>query len=108
MAARAGECARQEGLIDQDGSPAHLQRECDINFSNYAEGIAEERTRAPRGVLGHALFQQNIVTASQRSMPAMLQPHFWNFLGNNRILAGAAIVRAKRGAIAFGSFQSPG
>jgi hypothetical protein len=34
------------------------------------------------------------------SMPAMLQPHFWNFLGNNRILAGAAIVRAKWGAFA--------
>jgi hypothetical protein len=42
------------------------------------------------------------------SMPAMLQPHFWNFLVDNRILAGAAIVRAKWGAIAFGSFQSPG
>jgi hypothetical protein len=41
-------------------------------------------------------------------MPAILQPHFWNFLGDNRILAGAAIVRAKWGAIAFGSFQSPG
>jgi hypothetical protein len=58
-------------------------------------------------VSDHALFQQNIVTASRHSMPAMLQPHFWNFLGSNRILAGAAIVRAKRGAIAFGSFQSP-
>jgi hypothetical protein len=30
----------------------------------------------------------------------MLQPHFWNFLGNNRILVAAAIVRANWGRIA--------
>jgi hypothetical protein len=33
-------------------------------------------------------------------MPAMLQPHFWNFLGSNRILVAAAIVRANGGAFA--------
>jgi hypothetical protein len=32
-------------------------------------------------------------------MPAMLQPHFWNFVGNNRILVAAAIVRAIGGAL---------
>jgi hypothetical protein len=37
----------------------------------------------------------------------MLQPHFWNFLGDNRILAGAAFVRIY-GRIRFGSSQSPG
>jgi len=39
---------------------------------------------------------------------AMLKPHFWNFVGNNRILAAAATVRANWGRIRFGSFQSPG
>jgi hypothetical protein len=47
MAARAGGRARQEGLINQDGSPVHLQRECHINFLNCGEGIAE-RERARR------------------------------------------------------------
>jgi hypothetical protein len=52
----------------------------------------------------HHALQQSMAA----SMPAMLQPHFWNFLDDNRILAGTAIVRANWGAIAFGSFQSPG
>jgi hypothetical protein len=46
--------------------------------------------------------------AAQHQTTAMLQPHFWNFPGNNRILVAAAIVRANWGRIRFGSFQSPG
>jgi hypothetical protein len=37
----------------------------------------------------------------------MLQPHFWNFLDDNRILAGAAIVRTN-GAHSLRIIPKPG
>jgi hypothetical protein len=87
-----------------------LLRECRINFANYEEQKTWRATceECVTQVFGHALFRQSDIARFAVSIPAMLQPHFWNLLGNNRILAGAAIVRAKWGAIAFGSFQSPG
>jgi hypothetical protein len=84
-----------------------LQRECRINSANHGEqDLLEKAVENAECLI--MLCLNNSASRLAALMPAMLQPHFWNFLGNNRILAGAAIVRAKWGAIAFGSFQSPG
>jgi hypothetical protein len=112
MAARAAGRAGQEPLINPNKSSSIRDELASfaagpdgprISRVNVAQ-ILRITANKPRGTCTSfdavAISHDIYCRTSQRQMTAMLQPHFWNFVGNNRILVAAAIVRAIGGAFA--------